>query len=286
MFGLFKKYPHRKLYLVKTLILISVSGLLAQENPSPGTRIDLTRHLGLSKEKHQFAQLFIPDYFKSQNFTLVFHFHGASWVIEQVIYQTGQQAILFNIHLGLFSSPYRRYFSEQNRFQDLLLQIREHLSNQFNNEYPEINQIILTSFSAGYAGIREILKNEDDYKLIDGIILADGLHADSSSEIYPTQMINFVRFARDACKKEKMFYLTHSSIPTPGYMSTTETAEYLLNSLKIKKKSLYDTTSIGMQIAVCDTGYFYLESYAGESASDHMQHFYHLHRLLVKVPKF
>src|SRR5690606_537585 len=96
---------------------------------------------------------------------------------------------------------------------------------------PKMGKLILTSFSAGYAGIREILKTPANYERIDGVLLADSLHSNTGDPTRATQMQHFLQFAREARDEKKIFLLTHSSIATSGYESTTQTADYLVSGL-------------------------------------------------------
>jgi len=246
-----------------------------------GQRIDLTSKLNLGSG--QFAQLFIPDYFSPAddgNFTLVFHLHSASWAAEDEVYKSGVNTILFNIHLGGFSSSYQNYFNDQSKFQTIMDLVKSELeSNQIITQ-PEISKLIVTSFSAGYAGVREMFKNIDYYKQIDALTLADGLHSSSNSSLMQDQMKDFLRFAKDARDLSKIMFITHSQIPTSGYESTTSTANYLINGIGATREEFSVTDEVGTQLTKCDTGFFHLKGYAGETANDHMKHLYGMHLML------
>ena len=77
---------------------------VAQKEDVQGIRVDLSQELGLKMEPNsQFAQLFVPEYFEASpdgQFDLIFHLHGASWVMESQIFKSRTNAILFHIHLG------------------------------------------------------------------------------------------------------------------------------------------------------------------------------------------
>jgi hypothetical protein len=263
------------------------SSTLAQQSDAIGTRIDLTPELKLNSG--QFAQLFIPDYFISSSedkFTLLFHLHSASWAAENMIYQSRINAILFNIHLGPFSSWYGiKYFSDTTKFQHILNTIHSKLEKNGILVRSQIDYLILTSFSAGYAGVREILKVNSYYDQINVLILADGLHCDLDSSIARTQMNYFLSFAEDACEGKKIMLITHSSIPTDGYQSTTETANYLIERLSLKLNKYQTSDEIGTRYAKCDTGKFHLRSYFGDTAGDHLKHLYGMDKMLKFINK-
>jgi len=93
------------------------------QSQAQGHRHDLTAALGLSASGGQFAQLFVPQYYSPPadgRFKLVFHFHSATWAAENALWRAGLNALLFNIHLGGFSSPYQSYFSHPQKFREIL----------------------------------------------------------------------------------------------------------------------------------------------------------------------
>ena len=164
-----------------------LSTIASAQDVASGQRFELTELLRLNQNTTgQFAQVFVPDYFiapEDGKFTLVFHLHSASWAAEDLVYKTHVNAVLFNIHLGAFSSPYRNYFQDSSKFSIIQQNIRAVLQNNDLIEKPQIKMLIMTSFSAGYAGIREILKTRAYYDQISALALADGLHCDSDSSL-------------------------------------------------------------------------------------------------------
>jgi len=249
-----------------------------------GTRINLTGDLQLGSG--QFAQLFIPDYYQNPadgRFTLVFHCHSASWAAEDEIYKVQANAVLFNIHLGALSSPYQNYFTDPTRFEVILNLVKSRLQSAGIIPNPQIENLIVTSFSAGYAGVREILKQSAYYQLIDALHLADGLHSSSGSGTMTVQMQDFLTFARAARDGQKTMLMTHSSIPTSGYQSTTQTADYLIQGIGAVRESCFTSDIIGQQYSCCDTGDFHLKGYYGDTADDHMKHLYAMHLMIART---
>lgn len=213
-------------------------------------------------------------------FTLVFHLHSASWAAEDQVYLAGVNAILFNIQLGAFSSPYQNYFSAQGRYSAILDTIINTLQKQNIINAPRTEHIVMTAFSAGYAGIREILKTPSYYTGISAINLADGLHCNSDPIVRGIHMLDFLRFASDARATKKIMLITHSSIPTTGYQNTTQTADYLIDRLGAIRRPDTTVDEIGTRYSRCDTGRFNLKGYLGQTARDHLAHLYGMHLLL------
>lgn len=264
------------------LVFYSVSSVFAQ-SVAVGNRIDLTSKLNLDTNTGQFAQIFVPDYFsvlQDGKYLLVFHLHSASWAAENEVYKSKTNAVLFNIHLGGFSNSYHAYFADQNNFQAILTLVAEELSSNNIIENPEVESLIITSFSAGYGGVREILKNQTHYDNIDALILADGLHSNLESDLMKEQMQDFLHFAIDARDNKKIMLLTHSNILTYTYTNTTETADYLINNINLVRESYNSVDEIGTQYSKSDSGFFHVKGYMGTTAEDHMKHLYNMHIIL------
>ena len=260
-----------------------MSSFLFAQGVGVGTRINLTSQLQLNTSAGQFAQIFVPDYFSPPvdgGITLVFHLHSASWAAEDEVYKSETNAVLFNIHLGGFSSSYQNYFSNQNKFQTILNLVLSNLSSHNIIEDPNIENLIVTSFSAGYAGVREVFKVSSYYNSIDALLLADGLHCSSNSASMQIQMQDFVKFAKHARDLNKVMILTHSSITTSGYESTTQTADYLIGHIGAVRESCNINDIIGTRYSKCDTGNFHLRGYHGLTAEDHLKHLYAMNLIL------
>lgn len=236
-----------------------------------------------------FCELSIPSNYnaKKDKIDLVIHLHGKSSVVQEALYKCSLNIPLITIHLGSLSSPYRDAFSDTSFLSSIIKEAIDTISNiaQIPLQNIPLN-IILTSFSAGYGGVREILKNEFYYQIISTIILLDGLHTDyivlnGQKHVNIFQMKDFLRFAQDATKFRKQLIITHSQIIPDGYSSTTETAQYLIDytdTEKIFSEKHFDDGFIQNYYAI--NGDFKVFGFYGNTATDHMKHFYNLDKFL------
>src|SRR5262249_36783131 len=73
-----------------------------------------------------------------------------------------------------------------------------------------------------------------------------GMHAsyDEHKKIDMRRIEPLVSFARLAANGDKLFFVTHSEIPTLAYVSTNETASALLDLLGVERKAGGDTPSM------------------------------------------
>jgi hypothetical protein len=77
--------------------------------------------------------------------------------------------------------------------------------------------------------------------------------------------------AKDAVAGKKQFILTHTEIFPGTFASTTETADYLLKQVNLKRKAVLRWGPMETQI-LCEVkeGRFQLLGFAGNSAPDHV----------------
>jgi hypothetical protein len=261
-------------------VLFFVSLSLAQQNSSPhprvvqtevpGRRVDLTSLQG--------ARLFVgPKVDPNKPVPLVLHFHGAPWLIEIHISNHLPKAALITVQLGAGSSAYRRPFEQVKLFRQLLDEASSSLELRRG-----WSSITLTGFSAGYGGIREILRTPDYFALVDNVLLLDGFHASYSPEgkrladggvINANDVAIYVDFAQEAVKGKKRFVVTHSEIFPGTYASTTECSDYLLNQIGLRRQAKVAAGPMGMQqLSLAGLKGFHMRGYSGNTAPDHVDY--------------
>jgi hypothetical protein len=194
------------------------------------------RTFNLSTDPNGFHKLFIPDGYihTGQNVDLLIHFHGDSQTVNNNAQYAGLNAVIVNVTYPGLSSAYQTPFSNPSLLGNItsaaLTQLRA--QSDFHDNTTWGNQAV-SSFSAGYAAVREILKpTQSYYNQIKGILLADSLYASftSTSDHTPlaSQMVDFKRFALDASNGSKTFVFSHSQVPTFTYCRTDECADSLV----------------------------------------------------------
>lgn len=252
-----------------------------------------------SREGEEFiiekGKVYVPSNFNpaERPFRLFLHLHGSSKVVIENFNKVGVNGILISLQLGSLSSPYRTAFSDQEYFQSVIDTTLKILCDSINGfRFSDYERLYITSFSAGYGGVREILKNKKYYDRINAVILADGLHTDyvgDPSEVSDCKLPNpellhdFLRFANDAVEGEKEFIVTHSEIYPGGYSSTAECSNYLLENTSTERifSEMYYSENLIRKSYAFKNG-FRTFGYYGETGPDHMQHLYNLH-LFIKM---
>jgi acetyl esterase/lipase len=262
----------------------------SSQNPSP--MVEHTRVHERIKEQRPAGQrmkltlgnLFVPEKLKAGSSVPLFvHFHGGTWLPEVAASSTEKAVI--TVQLGSGSAAYARPFADPQAFDRFLREAEEKSGMRFG-------PIGLTAWSAGYGAVREILKTPANYERVQFVILLDGLHAGyeggqpgpGESKLVEKDLEAFVRFARDAAAGKKQFVLTHSEVFPGTFASTTETADYLLRQVDLKRQPVLRWGPLGMQqLSEVRQGKLVIAGYAGNSAPDHVDHLHGLAEFLKGV---
>lgn len=258
---------------------------VAQQSQNPSPMVEHTRAHPRLKEEHptgrreklEVGTLFLPAKLKLKTTTpLLIHFHGGTWLPEVAAARVNTAVIA--IQLGAGSGVYARAFADPNRFRQLLQEAETKMGLKFA-------PIMLSGWSAGYGAIREILKVPDNYARVDRVILIDGLHTGyiggkpgpTKSQLETEGLQIFLQFARDAVVGKKRMLLTHSEIFPGTFASTTETADWLLQQLGLKRKAVVRWGPMQTQLlSEVKQGRFWLLGFAGNSAPDHVDQLHSL----------
>ena len=258
----------------------------AAQNPSPMTdtvrahrRVDKTEIKG-KRWNLSAGTLLLPDTARpGARLPLVVHFHGASWLAEHSAARWNRRAAILSVHLGAGSRVYAQAFAEPARFAALLDEAARALNA---GRPPQFEPVVLTSFSAGYSAIREILKDPRNVERVSAVVLADSLHTSYVPEGKPGPLETaplepFVEFARQAAAGRKQLVMTHSEIFPGAFASTTETAEHVLSALGMRRRAVLGWGPMGMQqISEARAGKLRVLGFAGNTAPDHIDHFHAL----------
>jgi hypothetical protein len=258
------------------------------QNPSP--MVENTRsHPRLKKETPrgrrfplEIGTLFLPDGLKAEGTVPLFvHFHGAPWLPETAAAMHGKAAVIA-VQVGSGSGVYGKAFADPGRFARLLKEAETKAGVRFG-------PVGLTAWSAGYGAVRAILRVPEHYAAVRFVLLLDGLHASyvqgqpapRNSELIAADLDVFVRFADDAAAGRKQMLVTHSEVFPGTFASTTETADYLLGRLGLKRRATLEWGPARMQqLSEARQGGLRVLGYAGNSGPDHIDHLHALPEFL------
>lgn len=238
------------------------------------------------------ATLFLPADWRDASTNgaqLVVHFHTIAWFTSQEHVRRGSKLPLLNFALGEGSVTYAKPFLDPTRFQDWLRIVEGELTQRGASIGP-ITRVDVSSFSAGYGAVREIVKLETNRHVIQRIVLCDSLYgglvdasaAPDQRKVTPEHIEPWMSFAKAAARGEKTFLLTTSDVPTPRYASTRECGDALAAAVD----ATFHAVSAGSVEATldpefplqrrADRGGFHIWNYAGTNAQAHLTHVRHV----------
>ena len=238
-------------------------------------------------------KLFIPDGYihTGQAVDVLVHFHGDPQTVENNAKYAGLNAVIVNVTYSGLSSAYQTPFSNASLFGNILSAALAQLRAQSDfADDTTWGNLAVSSFSAGYAAVREILKPAQGYyNDIDGIMLADSLYASftSGSDHTPlaSQMVDFKRFALDASQGNKTLIFSHSQVPTYTYANTQECADDLIDHIGATALPYNATGLGGVQFFRCAIdGNFAVYGELGSDAAAHSQHLQYMGQFLGQLP--
>ncbi len=268
------------------LPVLLLTAAMAQQAQNPSPMVEHTRtHPRLTqaepagrREPLALGTLFIPQkLIKKKTLPLLVFFHGGKWVPEVVAAKNGHIASIA-IQIGSGSGVYARQFEGNAKFEELLAEAEQKSGLKFK-------QVTIGGWSAGNGAVREILKSADSYARVQRVLMIDGIHASYvngkpgplESEIVADNLQIFLKLARDAMTGRKQAIITHSEIFPGTFVSTTETADYLVAQLGLKRKPVLKWGPMGsQQLSEVEKGKFLLVGFAGNSAPDHVDQLHSL----------
>jgi hypothetical protein len=198
-----------------------------------------TLYLQVSKN----AWLYVPKGFHpvkneekcTYTYNVIFHFHGGR--TAENLKASGVNAVIVGVGVGGLSSVYREKFKDPEVFLTLMKDTQRVMEQKGYAAGSTMGEVALSSWSAGYAAIGEILKQPGMAARVSAVLLADGLHTNyvGKREVDMEALQPFTTFAQRAKSGETVFAFTHSSILPPDYPGTTEIAQTLLSAVGVEK---------------------------------------------------
>ncbi len=223
------------------------------------------------------AHVLLPEKprFEDGGFNVVFHFHGREparkeWVTAM------HDAVLVSVDVGIDSQSYANAFSDIRTVQQVLRAVEARVTERYAVPEAHISHLALSAWSAGYAAVERILATPFGQREVSAVVLLDGLHSGYTDHSLDSERLApFVAFASQAAAGNKLLFVSHSSIRTPGYASTTETANYLIWRLGGKPREVVNAQRDPMgleRISSYSLGHFHVRGYSGSGALDHCAH--------------
>ncbi len=216
---------------------------------------------------------------------LAIHFHGPSWLTFAEHERWGSKSMAINAAVGEGSTVYGKLMESPEKMKAWFATVLSEMRRRGAPTDTEIADIDLSSFSAGYGAIRQLVRQPDVFAKIRSVILCDSMYA--SLEPNPPRRVLaehvevWLPLAQAAAAGQKLFVLSVSSVPTPAYASSSECLRALVDALGggfDKPDPSWPASSDRYYplVRTFEKGRFYGWHYTGFGAAAHTTHVRHL----------
>lgn len=256
---------------------------LAQQAQNPSPMVEHTRaHPRLPearppgrRETLALGALFVPQRLapkpgRTGTLPLAVVFHAGAWLPEVAGHEAGTAVI--GVQLAASSGGYAAAVAETGWLASLLEEAERKAGVRFR-------PITLVGWSAGCGALRELLKQPDAASHVDRVVAIDGIHTDYAdgkpgpleSRLETGKLEPWLAFAREAVAGRKRLLLLHTEIFPGTFASTTETADWLVRELGLRRRPVARWGPRGT-VLLSDTraGRLRIQGFAGNSAPDHV----------------
>ena len=217
------------------------------------------------------------------------HLHGAPATVETNFAGIGAPGVLINLTLPGLSKIYADHFAAPTVFAELLRDTEEALRAESAAQPWRLGRLTVSSFSAGFGGVRQLLRQPAAAERIAALVMADSIYCGYAGDVAAKKvdeelMAGFLNFARLAAEGRKRLLISHSRQVPEGYASTTDTADYLIGKLGGARMSATEEWPGGLRLqSVFSQGRFDVLGFDGEGPEDHMRHLRSIGMLLERA---
>lgn len=235
--------------------------------------------------------IFPGDLPESGPIDLVIHLHGSADAVARALDVSGWPAVAIAVNEPGLSSAYERPFSDPDRFPALLEGARAVIAGRVPGADLDRGRLIVSSFSAGFGGVRALLAQPRAAEQIDAIVLADSLYCGYEGDpadrrLDPGKMSGFRRFASEAAAGRKAMLVSHCALIPDGYGSTAETADDLVRHVGGAFEPASEDLGGGWLLSRrSDRGSLRVLGFEGAGGDDHLQHLRRLGDLWRDLPR-
>ena len=222
------------------------------------------------------AEVYIPPWFSAKKgYDLILHFHGEGrWQVANIEHAK-LNVVVVSVNLGAGTDPYSNAFKTPEAFDRLIADTEAEVVKSQRADGAPLRRIALSAWSAGFSSIARLMTDSVAQR-VDAILLADGFFTfftDPKKRTVNAQGLEkFAKFAEAARRDEKLFAITHTTIPTGPYPSVQECVTKLLEMIDMTKTAATATGPRNMhQIYLVDKGSFHIRGFEGTQAADHVR---------------
>lgn len=264
--------------LMATLALGPQPIVMAERSIGPATPITGGKVHSLTIDGST-ATLFIPDSFKpAKSIDLWAHFHSADWYVISEYQRTDFRDPLLVFNLGQGSTVYGKPFVDKGVFEEWIKEALKLLPGSPT----QVKGLHLTSFSAGFGAVRNIIPDERVCKLLKTVILGDSFYGslettEPERKVLPTHVDIWQPLVDQALSGKTTVIITTSQITPETYAGTWEVSRAVAEkngvpSIPINQSGPAENDPTQPLLSRFEKGRLYIWNYAGETSLAHMTH--------------
>jgi hypothetical protein len=198
-------------------------------------------------------------------FDLVLHFHGHELARKEFVRQDANFVLL-----GTSRNDYRSRLAG-SAMMTMLVEAVERFVSKHAARPARAAHIALISWSGGYEAVGTLLEQSE--RKPDAVVLFDGIHTARDPNRAGLQLAPFIEFGRRAKRGEAFMFVSHSSIDTDRFASTTESAHRLIAAFGGKPLAVSRDDALGLELREAwSSGKLHVRGYAGGGKPDHCAH--------------
>ncbi len=206
-------------------------------------------------------------------YDLVLHFHGKE-PVKRIAAASNLQVIVAALDKGDSSGDYAGVVRSKAELETLIHGIDATVSAS-TGQQAHVRSLLVSSFSAGFEAVRQVLTASPDLPELSGVLLLDSLYGSYqglSKNVDLERLAPFESFARRALESpQTSFMLTHSRVPTEGYANTAEVADTLIERLLMRVDRTRTGGTRSLERRAEEKGVI-LRGYAGSDRDAHCAH--------------
>lgn len=244
------------------------------------------------------VHVLVPETAGAAPSPLLLHFHGASYVAEQAAAIAGGDYVVATVNLGAGTGVYERAFEDPAVFHSLVAAVRRAASGAGEGDAGQASAaragpIVLSAFSAGHGAVRALIRRPEQLERVEAVLLLDGIHTGyvpqgtvlhEGGHLDVTALEPYAHLALSAIRGDRDVLITHSEIFPGTFASTTETADYLVDVLGVRRRPVLCWGPGGMQqLSETRAGGLRILGFAGNSAPDHIDHLHGMGEFLRRL---
>jgi len=211
------------------------------------------------------GRMVVPTPAPTASYDLLLHLHGGEPARRIIAPLMRPDLVMVAVDAGVGSQVYASALAGPEPLKQVLAAVDEVLAPA------QLQYLIVSSWSAGYGGVREILTHHPTVP--NALVLLDSVHASYQPDgktLVEEGLKPFASFASRAIADEAVMVLTHSEIRPPGYASTSEVAAWLLGQVDGRRRYAGLLHAQGVEFKTrFDDGQLHVRGYTGRGKAAH-----------------